>query len=63
VWSIDRFDQSGLRRDHPGRKIKCPTIFLTDQKMTTKVMLNRSNNFNCVAVKWVKRIGDDGVKT
>jgi hypothetical protein len=38
-------------------------MILADQKMTTKVVLNRSCNFNCLAAKRVKRIGDNRVKT
>jgi hypothetical protein len=38
-------------------------MLLADQKMTTKVVLNRSCNFYCSAAKRVKRIGDNRVKT
>ncbi len=36
---------------------------LTDQKVAAKVVLDRSDNFHCLATKRVKRVRDNRVKT
>jgi hypothetical protein len=36
---------------------------LSDQKVAAKVVLDRSDNFHCLATKRVKRVCDNRVKT
>ena len=60
---IDGLNQTGLDRGHPGWQMECPAMGLADQKMTAKIMLDRPDNFNRMAAKGVKRVGNHRVKS